>query len=67
MYSPQFSKSYREEQSPVEEVKEIQVPAPKKKPNRKRQPAPAKKLTTNRKGGEEQRCVPWNPDEETAL
>ncbi|GJV36807.1 hypothetical protein Tco_1409284 [Tanacetum coccineum] len=26
MYSPQFSESFREEQSPIEEVEEIQVP-----------------------------------------
>ncbi|GJX38182.1 hypothetical protein Tco_0251485 [Tanacetum coccineum] len=30
MYSPQFSESFREEQSPVEEMEEIQVPTPRR-------------------------------------
>ncbi|GJU51929.1 protein YIPF6 [Tanacetum coccineum] len=64
--STHFSENYHEEQSPVEEVEEIQVPASKKKPNRRRQPALAKK-TMNRKGGEEQHHVPWTPEEETTL
>nr|GFA73921.1 hypothetical protein [Tanacetum cinerariifolium] len=33
MYSPQFSESFREEQSPIKEVGEIQVSVPKKKLN----------------------------------
>ncbi|GKE11167.1 ethylene-responsive transcription factor RAP2-4-like protein, partial [Tanacetum coccineum] len=41
MYSPQFSESFHEEHSLVEEVEEIQVPTPKKKKmsNRRRQAA----------------------------
>ncbi|GKB75102.1 hypothetical protein Tco_0936514, partial [Tanacetum coccineum] len=64
MYSPQLSESYREEQSLVKEVEEIQVPSSKKKLNRRRQPAPAKK--TNRKA-EEPWCLPWTTEKEVAL
>ncbi|GKE45755.1 hypothetical protein Tco_1473039, partial [Tanacetum coccineum] len=62
MYSPLFSESYREEESPVEE-QEIQIPSLKKTSGRC-QPTSAKK--TNRKG-EEPRCVPWTTKEEVAL
>ncbi|GJX39244.1 probable LRR receptor-like serine/threonine-protein kinase [Tanacetum coccineum] len=65
MYSPQFSLSLREEQSPVEEMEEIQVPVMQKKPNRRRQKAPKKK--PQKEKAEDQRCVPWTPEEETAL
>ncbi|GJR04621.1 hypothetical protein Tco_0527605 [Tanacetum coccineum] len=65
MYYPQFSDSFREEQSPVEEVEEIQVPALKKKPNQRRQTAPTKKPQSEK--GEDQRCYPWTPEEEAAL
>nr|GEV83029.1 hypothetical protein [Tanacetum cinerariifolium] len=64
MYSSQFLKSYLEEESLVEKVKEIQVPAPKKKKNRRRQPAPVMKM--NRKAMEP-RCVPWTTEREIAL
>ncbi|GJY58937.1 hypothetical protein Tco_0458829 [Tanacetum coccineum] len=59
-----FSNSYHEDESPVKEVEEIQVPTSKKKTNRRRQPPPAKK--TSRKA-EEPRCVPWTTKEEIAL
>ncbi|GJU14527.1 hypothetical protein Tco_1142493 [Tanacetum coccineum] len=62
MYSPQFSKSYYKEESPVEE-QEIQIPSLKKTSGRC-QPTSMKK--TNRKG-EEQRCVQWTTEEEVAL
>ncbi|GJR13112.1 RNA-directed DNA polymerase, eukaryota [Tanacetum coccineum] len=65
MYSPQFSESPREEQSPVEEVDEIQVSAPKKKPNGRHQLAPTKKLKNQK--GEDQRCIPWTLEEEIVL
>nr|GEX19348.1 hypothetical protein [Tanacetum cinerariifolium] len=42
MYSPLFSESFCEEWPAVEEVNEIQVPTPKKKPNRRRDQAKRK-------------------------
>ncbi|GJX42264.1 hypothetical protein Tco_0257254 [Tanacetum coccineum] len=65
MYSPQFSNSFHEGQSLVEEVEEIQVPTPKKKYNRRRHTAPTKKPQNEK--GEEQRCYSWTLEEETAL
>ncbi|GJY28718.1 hypothetical protein Tco_1366149 [Tanacetum coccineum] len=43
VYSPQFSESFREEQSPVEEIEEFQVPVTQKKPTRKCQTTPKKR------------------------
>nr|GEV16706.1 exocyst complex component EXO70A1 [Tanacetum cinerariifolium] len=43
---------------PQRKAEEIQVPSPKRL-NKRRQPSPTKKPTTNRQGGEEQRCVSW--------
>nr|GFC49064.1 hypothetical protein [Tanacetum cinerariifolium] len=43
LYSLPFSKSFREEQSPVEEIEEFQVPVTQKKPTRRRQTAPKKR------------------------
>ncbi|GJZ53862.1 zinc finger, CCHC-type containing protein [Tanacetum coccineum] len=64
MYS-QFSESFPEKQSPVEEMEEIQVPVTQKKLNRRRQTTPKKK--PQKEKAEDQRCVPWTPEEETAL
>ncbi|GKE39770.1 hypothetical protein Tco_1463175, partial [Tanacetum coccineum] len=57
--------SFFEEQSPVEEVDEIQVSDPKKKSNRKRQTASKKR--PQKEKVVDQRCIPWTPEEETAL
>nr|GEY52285.1 hypothetical protein [Tanacetum cinerariifolium] len=65
VYSPQFSESFREEQSHVEEVEEIQVPVTQKKPTRIRQTAPKKR--PRKEKAMDQRCIPWTPEEETAL
>nr|GEX41530.1 phospholipase-like protein [Tanacetum cinerariifolium] len=53
------------EQSPVEEVEEIQVPVTQKKPTRRRQTA-SKKWPQKEKVVD-QCCIPWTPEEETAL
>ncbi|GJR25180.1 RNA-directed DNA polymerase, eukaryota [Tanacetum coccineum] len=60
-----FSKSFREEQSPVEEIEEIQVPVTQKKTGRRCQTAPKKKQQKEKVV--DQRCIPWTPEEETAL
>nr|GEU97392.1 hypothetical protein [Tanacetum cinerariifolium] len=65
VYSPQFSKSFREEQSHVEEVEEIQVPVTQKKPTRRRQTASKKR--PQKEKAVDQRCIPWTIEEETAL
>nr|GEZ45733.1 hypothetical protein [Tanacetum cinerariifolium] len=65
VYSLQFSESFREEQSPVEEVEEIQVPVTQKKPTRRRQTAPKKR--PQKEKVVDQRCIPWTIEEETAL
>nr|GEX38800.1 hypothetical protein [Tanacetum cinerariifolium] len=65
MYFPEFSESFREEQSPVEEVDEIQVLIPKKKSNRRRQPALTKKPQNQK--DKDQCCIPWTLEEDTAL
>ncbi|GKC11575.1 ribonuclease H-like domain-containing protein [Tanacetum coccineum] len=54
-----------EEQSPVEEIEEIQVPVTQKKPTRRRQTAPKKR--PQKEKAVDQRCIPWTPEEETAL
>ncbi|GKD80803.1 hypothetical protein Tco_1347642 [Tanacetum coccineum] len=59
---PNFSELFRKEHSPVEEVEEIQVRAPK---NRRRQTSSTKKPQNEK--GEEEHCYPWTPEEETAL
>ncbi|GJU28001.1 hypothetical protein Tco_1166622 [Tanacetum coccineum] len=64
-YSLQFSESFREEQSPVEEIEEIQVPVKQKKTGRRRQTAPKKKQQKEK--SMDKRCIPWTPEEETAL
>ncbi|GKC83460.1 RNA-directed DNA polymerase, eukaryota, reverse transcriptase zinc-binding domain protein, partial [Tanacetum coccineum] len=56
--------SFREEQSPVEEVEEIQVSAPKK-PNQRRQPTPKKKSQNEK--SEDQSCYAWTHEEEIVL
>nr|GEV36618.1 hypothetical protein [Tanacetum cinerariifolium] len=65
MYSPQFLESFREEQSPVEEIEEIQVPVTRKNMGRRCQTAPKKKHQKEKAA--DQRCIPWTPEEETAL
>ncbi|GJY62203.1 hypothetical protein Tco_0462860, partial [Tanacetum coccineum] len=65
MYSPQYSESFCEEQSPVEEIEEIQVSVTQKKPNRRRQTTPKKKPPKEKAA--DQRCIPWTPKEEIAL
>nr|GEX40297.1 hypothetical protein [Tanacetum cinerariifolium] len=65
MYSPQFSESFREEQSPVEEVEEIQVPVTQKKPTQRRQTAPKKR--PQKEKAVDQRCIPWTTEKETTL
>nr|GEV52959.1 hypothetical protein [Tanacetum cinerariifolium] len=65
MYTPQFSESFREEYSPVEEIKEIQVPVMQKKPGRRRQMTPKKKPQKEKTA--DQRYIPWTLEEETAL
>ncbi|GJZ84138.1 ribonuclease H-like domain-containing protein [Tanacetum coccineum] len=62
---PNFSDSFCEEQSPVKETEEIQVPVTTKKPKRRRKTAPKKK--PQKEKAEDQRYVPWTPKEETAL
>ncbi|GJT21964.1 Ras-related protein RabC1 [Tanacetum coccineum] len=64
-YSPQYSELFHEEQSPVEEIEEIQVPVTQKKPNRRRQTTPKKKPPEEKAA--DQRCIPWTPKEEIAL
>ncbi|GJU91224.1 carbonyl reductase [NADPH] 1-like protein [Tanacetum coccineum] len=59
------TESIREEQSPVEEIEEIQVPVTQKKPTRRRQTAPKKR--PQKEKAVDQRCIPWTPEEETAL
>ncbi|GKE50978.1 hypothetical protein Tco_1486134, partial [Tanacetum coccineum] len=65
MYSFKFLESFREERSTIEEVDEIQVPSPKKKLNRRRQPVSTKKPLERK--SEDQRCIPWTPKEEIVL
>ncbi|GKB28309.1 hypothetical protein Tco_0867710 [Tanacetum coccineum] len=65
MYSPQFSELFREEQSPVEEIVEIQVPVKQKKSGRRRQMAPKK--MPHKEKAVDQHFIPWTPEEETAL
>ncbi|GKD97335.1 hypothetical protein Tco_1381232 [Tanacetum coccineum] len=65
LYSPQWTESIREEQSPVEEIEEIQVPVTQKKPTRRRQTAPKKR--PQKEKVVDQCCIPWTPEEETAL
>nr|GEX55048.1 hypothetical protein [Tanacetum cinerariifolium] len=65
VYPPQFSKSFRKEQSPVEEVEEIQVLVTQKKRSRRRQTAPKKR--PQKEKAMDQCCIPWTPEEETAL
>nr|GEY89013.1 hypothetical protein [Tanacetum cinerariifolium] len=60
-----FLESFHEEQSPVEEVEEIQVPITQKKPTRRRQTSPKKR--PQKEKSVDQRCIPWTPEEETTL
>ncbi|GJS89590.1 glutathione S-transferase T3-like protein [Tanacetum coccineum] len=65
LYSPQFSELFHEDQSHVEEIEELQVPVTQKKPTRRRQTAPKKR--PQKEKAVDQRCIPWTPEEETAL
>ncbi|GKD43402.1 hypothetical protein Tco_1268047 [Tanacetum coccineum] len=65
VYSPQFSESFREEQSLVEEIEKFQMPVTQKKPTQRRQTAPKKR--PQKEKAMDQRCIPWTPEEETAL
>nr|GEX48670.1 glutathione S-transferase T3-like [Tanacetum cinerariifolium] len=65
LYSPRFLESFREEQSPVEEIAEFQVLVTKKKLTRRRQTAPKKR--PRKEKAVDQHCIPWTPEEETAL
>ncbi|GJW49659.1 hypothetical protein Tco_0091010 [Tanacetum coccineum] len=65
VYSPQFSESFREEQSLVEEIEKFQMPVTQKKPTQRRQTAPKKR--PQKEKAVDQRCIPWTLEEETAL
>nr|GEZ58101.1 hypothetical protein [Tanacetum cinerariifolium] len=56
---------FREEQSPVEEIEELQVPVTQKNPTRRRQTTPKKR--PQKEKAVDQRCIPWSPEEDTAL
>nr|GFA30332.1 hypothetical protein [Tanacetum cinerariifolium] len=62
---PNFGESFREEQSSVEEIKELQVPIMQKKLTRRRQTAPKKRPLKEKVV--DQRCIPWTPEKETTL
>nr|GEU38547.1 retrotransposon Orf1 [Tanacetum cinerariifolium] len=65
MYPVSFRSRFVRSGLHIEETEEIQVPVRQKKPNRRRQTAPKKK--PQKEKAVDQRCIPWTPEEETAL